>query len=142
WGFELVMPPAIGGDRLSVTRLRVVDSAGVAREVRLSGAAYLQIVAASNCRQRVRKLIEYYHADRLAYAVAGTSNRLEHDQGFFVKQGDGCADIKPIAHLYKTQVFQLAEHLDVPPEIRARPPASDTFSLPQTQEELFLALPY
>ena len=68
-------------------------------------------------------MTEYYHADRLNYAVAGTPNRLEYDQGFFVKQGDGAADVKPIAHLYKTQVYQLAEHLGVPEEIRA--PAAD-----------------
>ena len=87
-------------------------------------------------------MIEYYHADRLNYAVAGTPNRLEYDQGFFVKQGDGAADFKPIAHLYKTQVYALAEYLGVPEEIRARPPTTDTFSLPQTQEEFYFALPY
>ena len=87
-------------------------------------------------------MIEYYHADRLNYAVAGTPNRLEYDQGFFVKQGDGAADVKPIAHLYKTQVYALAEYLGVPEEIRRRPPTTDTFSLPQTQEEFYFALPY
>ncbi len=104
--------------------------------------AYLQIVAATNFKQRVRKMMEYYHADRLNYVVAGTPNRLEYDQGFFVKHGDGAADIKPIAHLYKTQVYALAEHLGVPDEIRKRPPTTDTFSLPQTQEEFYFALPY
>ena len=85
---------------------------------------YLGVVAATNMKQRTRKQIEYYHADRLNYAVAGTPNRLEYDQGFFVKNGDGAADFKPIAHLYKTQVYQLAEYLGVPEEIRAvrRPP--------------------
>jgi NAD+ synthase len=87
-------------------------------------------------------MMEYYHADRLNYAVAGTPNRLEYDQGFFVKLGDGAADLKPIAHLYKTQVFALAEHLGVPEEIRRRTPTTDTFSLPQTQEEFYFALPY
>jgi NAD+ synthase len=87
-------------------------------------------------------MVEYYHAERLGYAVAGTPNRLEYDQGFFVKQGDGAADLKPIAHLYKTQVYALAEHLDVPAEIRSRPPTTDTYSLEQTQEEFFFALPY
>ena len=87
-------------------------------------------------------MMEYYHADRLQYAVAGTANRLEFDQGFFVKQGDGAADFKPIAHLYKTQVYALAEHLDVPVAIRGRPPTTDTFSMPQTQEEFYFALPY
>ncbi len=86
--------------------------------------------------------MEYYHADRLGFAVAGTPNRLEYDQGFFVKQGDGAADIKPIAHLYKTQVYALAEHLGVPKEITSRPPTTDTYSLAQTQEEFYFALDY
>jgi NAD+ synthase len=87
-------------------------------------------------------MIEYLNADRLNYAVCGTPNRLEYDQGFFVKLGDGSADFKPIAHLYKTQVFQLAEVLDIPEEIRQRTPTTDTFSLPQTQEEFYFSLPY
>src|SRR5262249_19865887 len=99
-------------------------------------------VAATNMKQRTRKQIEYYHADRLNYAVAGTPNRLEYDQGFFVKNGDGAADIKPIAHLYKTQVYQLAAHLGVPEEIRRRPPTTDTWSLAQTQDEFYFSLPY
>jgi NAD+ synthase len=103
---------------------------------------YLQIVAATNYKQRVRKMTEYYHGDRLNYAVTGTPNRLEYDQGFFVKQGDGAADVKPIAHLYKTQVYALAEQLGIPAEIRARPPTTDTFSMPQTQEEFYFSLPY
>ena len=87
-------------------------------------------------------MLEYYHADRLGYAVAGTPNRLEYDQGFFVKQGDGAADLKPIAHLYKTQVYALAHELGVPAEVTSRPPTTDTYSMPQTQEEFYFALPY
>ena len=109
---------------------------------RLPLKAYLEIVAATNFKQRTRKMLEYYHADRLNFAVAGTPNRLEYDQGFFVKQGDGAADIKPIAHLYKTQVYQLAEYLEIPEEIRSRPPTTDTYSLPQGQDEFYFALPY
>ncbi len=104
--------------------------------------AYLQIVASTNFKQRVRKMMEYYHADRLNYAVSGTPNRLEYDQGFFVKQGDGAADIKPIAHLYKTQVYALARTLGVPDEICKRPPTTDTYSLPQGQDEFYFVLPY
>ena len=121
---------------------QVETPAGERLTKRLTAAAYLQLVAATNFKQRVRKMMEYYHADRLHYVVAGTPNRLEYDQGFFVKQGDGAADIKPIAHLYKTQVYQLAEHLGVPDEIRRRPPTTDTFSLAQTQEEFYFAVPY
>jgi NAD+ synthase len=109
---------------------------------RLPLQAYLEIVAATNFKQRTRKMLEYYHADRLNYAVAGTPNRLEYDQGFFVKLGDGAADVKPIAHLYKTQVYQLAQYLEVPAEIRKRPPTTDTYSMPQGQDEFYFSLPY
>jgi len=87
-------------------------------------------------------MLEYYHADRLNFAVTGTPNRLEYDQGFFVKLGDGAADVKPIAHLYKTQVYQLAQYLGVPKEIRQRPPTTDTYSLSQGQDEFYFSLPY
>ena len=112
------------------------------RRERLTPDAYLSIVAATNFKQRVRKMMEYHYADRFNYAVIGTPNRLEYDQGFFVKNGDGAADLKPIAHLYKTQVYQLAEFLDVPADIRSRPPTTDTYSLAQSQEEFYFALPY
>jgi NAD+ synthase len=87
-------------------------------------------------------MFEYFHADRLVYAVVGTPNRLEYDQGFFVKLGDGAADVKPIAHLYKTQVYALAEHLGLPDEIRSRPPTTDTYPLSQDQEEFYFAVPH
>jgi NAD+ synthase len=142
WKCKLVLPSILESDRLNITRLTVQSPAGETATVRLPLAAYLQIVAATNYKQRIRKMTEYYHADRLNYAVSGTPNRLEYDQGFFVKQGDGAADFKPIAHLYKTQVYQLARYLGVPDEICRRPPTTDTFSMPQTQEEFYFALPY
>jgi NAD+ synthase len=110
-------------------------------KARLPLEAYQTIVAATNFKQRVRKLVEYFHADRLRYAVIGTPNRLEYDQGFFVKNGDGAADLKPIAHLYKSQVYQLADYLDIPDLIRMRPPTTDTYSLEQSQEEFYFSLP-
>jgi len=142
WRFKITLPSILESDRLNVSELTVESPAGDRRTTRMTPAAYLQIVAATNFKQRVRKMMEYYHADRLNYAVAGTPNRLEYDQGFFVKLGDGAADVKPIAHLYKTQVYALAAYLGVPDEIRRRPPTTDTFSMPQTQEEFYFALPY
>ena len=138
----MTLPGLLDGDRLNVSTLTIQSPSGAQKSARLGTAAYLQLVAATNYKQRVRKMTEYYHADRLNYAVAGTPNRLEYDQGFFVKLGDGAADLKPIAHLYKTQVYALAEYLGVPEEVRRRPPTTDTFSLPQTQEEFYFALPY
>jgi NAD+ synthase len=142
WKCKVTLPSIVEGDRLNVSHLTVQSPSGEQKTSRLPLSAYLQLVAATNFKQRVRKTMEYYHADRLNYAVAGTPNRLEYDQGFFVKQGDGAADVKPIAHLYKTQVYALAAHLGIPEEIRSRPPTTDTYSMPQTQEEFYFSLPY
>lgn len=139
---KIVLPNLVG--QHSYRLFSVVAQAPDGREIRarLTSEAYHGIVAATNFKQRVRKMMEYYHSDRLHYAVLGTPNRLEYDQGFFVKNGDGAADVKPIAHLYKTQVYQLAEYLGIPEEIRRRPPTTDTYSLSQSQEEFYFSLPY
>jgi NAD+ synthase len=142
WRSKIVLPTILGRDGFSVYSVVAEDPGGNRIEARLSADAYRGVVAATNFKQRTRKMLEYHHADRRDFAVAGTPNRLEYDQGFFVKLGDGAADVKPIAHLYKTQVFQLAEHLGLPEEIRSRPPTTDTYSLPQSQEEFYFALPY
>jgi NAD+ synthase len=135
------LPNSIAAGGYNVFYVEVETPEGERKRARLPLDAYLTIVAATNMKQRTRKQMEYFHADRRHYVVAGTPNRLEYDQGFFVKNGDGAADIKPIAHLYKTQVYQLAEALGVPEEIRRRPPTTDTYSLPQTQEEFYFSLP-
>lgn len=142
WGCKIVLPGALENAGYNISSLVVQAPDGAARKLRMPLNVYLAVVAAANMKQRTRKQLEYYHADRLNHAVAGTPNRLEYDQGFFVKNGDGAADIKPIAHLYKTQVYQLAAHLNVPEEIRSRPPTADTWSLPQSQDEFYFALPY
>ena len=139
---KIVLPPVVTGDQYRLFKIVVEHPDGRRTEAQLNLTAYLEIIAATNFKQRTRKMLEYYHADRLNYAVAGTPNRLEYDQGFFVKQGDGTADVKPIAHLYKTQVYQLATFLQVPEAIRLRPPTTDTYSLPQSQEEFYFSLPY
>jgi NAD+ synthase len=123
-------------------KLIVQTPDGDTHERRLPHTEYLQIVAATNYKQRIRKTVEYFHADRLNYAVVGTPNRLEYDQGFFVKNGDGSADLKPIAHLYKSQVYAMARHLGLPEEICGAVPTTDTYSLPQGQDEFYFALPY
>lgn len=137
---------AIAGDVLDADRANLFDliveaPGGGTRRQRLPLPAYLQLVAATNMKQRTRKLLEYTWAERLNYAVVGTPNRLEYELGFFVRGGDGLADLKPIAHLYKTQVQALAAHVGVPRSIRDQPPSTETYTLPQTQEEFFFALP-
>lgn len=142
WRCKLVMENGgLESDRLTVGFLVVRAPDGEITKVRLPARELREIVAATNYKQRVRAMAAYYHADRLNYAVVGTPNRLEYELGFFVKGGDGLADAKPIAHLYKSQVYQLAEELGVPPSVTTRVPTTDTYSLPQTQEEFFFSLP-
>lgn len=109
---------------------------------RLNPSAYLQIVAASNFKQRSRMSMLYYHAESNHYAVIGTPNKHEVKQGFFVKFGDGGADVMPIGNLYKSQVYQLAQYLEVPQSIIDRTPTTDTYTAEQTQEEFFYQMPF
>jgi len=138
---KIVLPGVQDPSRYSIFSVVVQSPDGQSKKVRLSPEAYLGIVAATNFKQRARKMIEYHHADLLQYAVAGTPNRLEYELGFFVKNGDGAADFKPIAHLYKSQVFQLAAYLGVPQEIQERRPTTDTYTLEQSQEEFYFKVP-
>jgi NAD+ synthase len=140
---KITLPPGLlDKDTLNIFRVTIVSPEGEEKTKRLRPAELRQIVAASNFKQRSRAALLYYHAELRDYAVIGTPQKNEHDQGFFVKYGDGALDVKPIGHLYKTQVFQLAEYLDTPEEIRARPPTSDTYSAGSTQEEFFFRLPF
>lgn len=141
WRMKIVI---VGGLEGRVNHFDIVAVApdGSTIQRRLGLQDYLQIVAATNFKQRIRKTLEYFHADRLNYAVVGTPNRLEYDQGFFVKNGDGSADVKPIAHLYKTQVYAMARHLGLPDRICSAIPTTDTYSLPQGQDEFYFALPH
>ena len=143
WKSKIVISQnLLESDRLNYFVLHVQDPAGAVARERLPLKAYLEIVAATNFKQRIRKTLEYHHADRLNYAVIGTPNRLEYDQGFFVKNGDGSADVKPIGHLYKTQVYALARHLKLPEVICSAAPTTDTYSMPQGQDEFYFVLPY
>jgi len=142
WRCKVSLPSVVESDRYRIFTVIAQGPDGTERRARVTPSTYLEMISATSFKQRARKMMEYYHADRCNYAVVGTPNRLEYDQGFFVKNGDGAADIKPIAHLYKSQVYQLAEYLGVPETIRSRPPTTDTYSLPQTQEEFYFSLPY
>lgn len=141
WKSKIVIASSMGG-KLHYFKLVVQAPDGAVWEKRLPPKEYLEIVASTSFKQRIRKTLEYFHADRLNYAVIGTPNRLEYDQGFFVKNGDGSADVKPIAHLYKTQVYALARYLQIPEEICNARPTTDTYSMSQGQDEFYFALPY
>lgn len=136
-----MLPGVTHDDTLRICSVVVEDLVGVRSRHRLSADANLGVVVAMHSKQRVRKMLEYHHADWLSYATEGAPNRLEHGQGLFVKLGDGVADVKPIAHPYKPQVYALSEHPGAPEKIRARSSTTDTYSLEQTQKEFYFSLP-
>jgi NAD+ synthase len=139
-----IMLPAdlLARDALNVFTLKIDDGKGNVKSVRLDTPSILGIIAATNTKQRTRMIYLYYYAEKNNYLVCGTTNRSEDVQGFFVKYGDGGVDIEPIARLYKTQVYQLAEYLGIIKEIRDRVPSPDTFSLVQSDEEFYFRMPY
>jgi len=140
---KIVLPPdLLDGNTLNVFSLTIVTPEGQELNQRLPPQELAQIIAASDFKQRTRMAMLYYHAELRNQAVIGTPNKNEHEQGFFVKHGDGGSDLMPIVHLYKTQVYQLARHLGVPQEIQERTPTTDTYSAPSTQEEFFFRLPF
>lgn len=140
WKHKLVRSAPTGG--IIFFSLVIERPDGTQDQRRMPPDAYRELLAATNMKQRVRKLHEYTWADRLSYAVVGTPNLLEYDQGFFVKGGDGLADVKPIAGVYKSQVYAMAVQLGLPESITAQRPTTDTFSLAQTQEEFYFGYPY
>jgi NAD+ synthase len=143
WKNKITLPTNIlEKETFNYFNLTVENPKGEVFTERMPLKAYLQIVAASNLKQRLRMTTLYYHAEKHNYAVVGTGNKDEHMQGFFVKYGDGGADLKPIAHLFKIQVYQLAEAIGVPDEIIKRTPTTDTYSFEVTQEEFFFGLDF
>lgn len=140
---KLILPDDIlEANNLNIFYLEIISPDGVAKRKRLPLKQYLEIVAASNFKQRTRMSMLYYLAETRNYAVLGTPNKNEHEQGFFVKYGDSGSDFRPIKHLFKTQVYQLADYLDIPVIIKDRVPTSDTYSADQSQEEFFFRLPF
>lgn len=129
-------------DAFNYSTLKIVNNTGDIKTARLSNQSLRGIVAATNTKQITRMMYLNYFADLNNYLVCGTTNRSEYIQGFFVKYGDGGVDIEPIAHLYKMQVYQLAEYLAIIPEIIKRTPSPDTFSFPVTDEEMYFRIPY
>ncbi len=142
WKSKIVLPSILDSETVRFYSIVAQSPDGEVHKARMSTEAFLTVVAATNFKQRTRAMLQYFHADRLNYAVAGTPNRLEYDQGFFVKGGDGLADVKPIAHLYKTQVYAIAKEVGIPDDVLHRRPTTDTYSMPQSQDEFYFSLPY
>ncbi|PKK84313.1 MAG: NAD(+) synthase [candidate division Zixibacteria bacterium HGW-Zixibacteria-1] len=129
-------------DRYNYYTLRVDDGKGNVQEKRLTKKQLLAITAAANVKIRSRMIALYYWGEQYNYMVAGTTNKTEFILGDYCKYGDGGTDVECVSHLYKMNIYELAEYLDVPVEIRERTPSPDTFSLPVSDIDFYFCLPF
>jgi len=129
-------------DSLNFFTLKIDNGKGNVKTARLNKKMLNGIVAATDTKQRTRMMHLYYYAEKMNHMVCGTTNKTEVIEGFFVKYGDGGVDIEPLSHLYKTQVYQLSEHLGVIREIIERAPSPDTWSFEVSDEEFYFRMPY
>lgn len=141
--YRIILPQnLLDKNRLNIYSLEIADGKGQRRSKRLDAQSYRKMVAATDMKQRIRMTMLYYFAEMNHFVVIGTTNRSEMMQGFYVKHGDGGVDLEPLAHLYKTQVYQLASYLQIPQEIIEREPSPDTFNLEVSDKEFYFCLPY
>lgn len=141
--FNITLPQnLLEKDRISYHTIMIQSLHNETQSKRLSSREWLEISSAQNTKQRIRMINLYRYAEKNNYLVAGTTNKSEVMQGFYVKHGDGGVDIEPIAHLFKMQVYALAKYLKIPEEIINRPPSPDTYSLPVTDEQFYFCMPY
>lgn len=85
----------------------------------------LSSIRKGNIMARVRMIIVFDQAKKLECLVVGTENKSEHLLGYFTRFGDEASDLEPIVGLYKTQVYQLAEYLNVPQAILQKAPSAN-----------------
>ena len=141
--FNIYLPQnLLDVDRYNFYTLRVDDGKGNIREKRLTKKQLLAITAAANVKIRSRMIALYYWGEQENYLVAGTTNKTEFILGDYCKFGDGGTDVECISHLYKTNIYELAEYLEIPREIQERTPSPDTFSLPVSDTDFYFCLPF
>jgi NAD+ synthase len=141
--YRIVVPNRLNNESSrSLPHLEILGVGNQTHKVRLSLHDYLDLTASTNIKHRTRMALLYYHAEKNHFVVAGTTNKSEMVQGYYVKYGDGGVDIEPLAELYKTQVYQISSHLAIPDEIIKRKPSPDTWSFEVSDEDFFYGLPY
>jgi NAD+ synthase len=140
---SLSRPPMIATEKvLNIPSLVLLKNRETISTKRLSASQFFNVLSLQNVKQRTRMIVEYMYAEKMNYAVCGTTNKTELLTGFFVKYGDGGVDLEPIANCYKLQVYKLAELLSVDKRIITRAPSPDTWSHFTSDEEVSLRIPY
>ena len=139
--YRVVVPPKLESS-VGIPYLEILDGKGIAHKNKISSSEFLYLTAATSIKHRVRMALLYYHAEKNHLVVAGTTNKSEYMQGYFVKYGDGGSDIEPLVNLYKSQIYQLGKFLNVPNEVISKDASPDVWSYATNDEEFFYSVPY
>jgi NAD+ synthase len=139
--YRVVVPPKLENN-IGMPFLEILDAKKTLHKLKISSFDFLNLTAATSIKHRVRMTMLYNHAEKNNYAVIGTTNKTEYLQGYFVKYGDGGSDIEPLLHLYKTQIYQIANFLKLPEKIINQDASPDVWSFKTNDEEFFYAVPY
>jgi NAD+ synthase len=102
----------------------------------IEAAQDTNIIRKGNVMARVRMILLFDLARKRKALVVGTENKTEHLLGYYTRFGDEASDIEPLRGLYKTQVYELAKHLNVPERILTKKPTAGLWE-GQTDENEF-----
>ena len=139
--YRVVVPPK-SENNIGMPFLEILDDENIVHKLKISSFDFLNLTAATSIKHRVRMTMLYNYAEKNNFTVVGTTNKTEYLQGYFVKYGDGGSDIEPLVHLYKTQIYQIANFLKLPEEIINQDASPDVWSFKTNDEEFFYAVPY
>ena len=138
--YRVVVPPNFNS--IGMPYLEVLDDKNKQYKLKITSSDFLSLTAATSIKHRVRMSLLYYHAEKNNLSVVGTTNKSEYLQGYFVKYGDGGSDIEPLVNLYKSQVYQIGDFLNIDHEIMINAASPDVWSYSTTDEEFFYTVPY
>ena len=117
-----------------------IDISPMIHSIRKIYSEKMDAVALGNIKSRLRMLLWYGYANSKKSLVCGCSNKTELLIGYFTKYGDGGSDFMPIGDLYKTQVYQIAEHIGIPRPIIKKAPSAGLWKGQTDEKEL--GIPY
>ena len=138
--YRVVVPPNFNS--IGMPYLEILDDKNIQHKIKISSSDFLTLTAATSIKHRVRMTLLYYYAEKNNLSVVGTTNKSEYLQGYFVKYGDGGSDIEPLVNLYKSQIYQIGDFLNIDQDIMINPASPDVWSYSTTDEEFFYTVPY
>jgi len=138
--YRVVVPPNFSS--IGIPYLEILDEENQNHKIKISSSDFLTLTSATSIKHRVRMTLLYFHAEKNNLSVVGTTNKSEYLQGYFVKYGDGGSDIEPLVNLYKSQIYQIGNFLNVPEDILNNDASPDVWSYSTTDEEFFYTVPY